>query len=190
MSHVNETTLIHFYRTSQYGSIPESPPPPCLRGLERIPLGRKIRGFPLCLLLSKTGLKNSPSVSSAAQNFKTKREKRCYWDRFRGIVQGCWGEYWNPWLLCSWCTEERLTLPPLLFPDSAWQCSKCMHWTQSKGPLFRAAQGNALERKKDKETLENITSLLSETSSKDLKQQQSLNTISQSIKHHWCRWDL
>lgn len=38
--------------------------------------GEKDQRPPFCLLPSKSRLKNSPSVSSAAQNFKTKREKR------------------------------------------------------------------------------------------------------------------
>lgn len=54
-----------------------------LTSAERELLGEKDQRPPFCLLPSKSRLKNSPSVSSAAQNFKTKREKKAsYWNIF------------------------------------------------------------------------------------------------------------
>lgn len=66
--------------------------------------GEKDQRPPFCLLPSKSRLKNSPSVSSAAQNFKTKREKSILLKHLWSRVHDQWTEYRESWLNLSSCT--------------------------------------------------------------------------------------
>lgn len=76
-----------------------------LMSVEREELfGEKDQRPSFCLLPSKSRLKNSPCVSSAAQNFRTKRGKSILLKLLWSRVHDQWIEYRKPWLNHSLCT--------------------------------------------------------------------------------------
>lgn len=84
--------------------------------------GEKDQRPPFCLLPSKSRLKNSRSVSSAAQNFKTKREKSVLLKHLWSRVHDQWIEYREPWLNLSLFT---LAGPLYLSPYSLHDTGLC-----------------------------------------------------------------